>query len=68
MADDSRNNADRWMTPKQAAEYTGYAVQTIYNKVSQDQIPYHKGAAGTRFLKSELDAWMRGEPVNHGSG
>lgn len=60
------DSGDKWMSPKQAAEYTGYAVQTIYNKVSQGEIPHHKGSGSTRFKKSELDAWMRGEKVNHG--
>lgn len=58
---DPNGNEDRWMNPREAAKYTGYALQTIYNKVSQDQIPHHKGSGSTRFRKSELDAWLSDE-------
>lgn len=32
---------------------------TVYGWVRNKSIPYHKGAKKLRFLKSEIDAWLR---------
>ncbi len=35
------------------------AKATVYGQVSANTIPYHKGAKKLRFLKSEIDAWLK---------
>ena len=48
------------LTIKEAAKFTGYAVQTIYGFVCNRKIPFvkRKGAKFLRFKKSELIEWM----------
>ncbi len=41
---------------------------TIYSWVQNRTIPFHKGAKKLRFLKSELDAWMKEGRKNSSSG
>ena len=54
------NDLDDWhMTVKEAARYLGFAVGTVYNKISRDEIPHVRiGARGVRLRKSELDRWI----------
>jgi excisionase family DNA binding protein len=53
------NSGDRWFSTRQAAEYLGYAVQTIYNKVDLNEIPFVRvGGRTLKFRKSELDRWI----------
>lgn len=60
------NERESFMTAQEAAEFTGYALASIYNMVSRGQIPFHRRKPGAppRFLRSELDRWMRGQPAN----
>jgi excisionase family DNA binding protein len=54
-----QQNADSYLTAEQVAEYIGFSVGTIYNKVSAGEFPCHKfGAKTVRFKKSEVDAWL----------
>lgn len=53
------NAQDQWINIEQAAQYLGFAVQTIYQKVSERVIPFHKKGKKLWFLQSELDAWVR---------
>lgn len=59
------NEREPFLTAKEAAEHTGYSLQTIYNRVSRGDIPFHRREEGAhpRFLRSELDLWMRGQWV-----
>lgn len=51
--------ADQWFNIEQASEFLGLAVQTIYQKVSGLEIPFHKKGKKLWFLKSELDQWLK---------
>lgn len=62
MNDANASLTEPFMTVREAAEYTGYAVGTIYNYVSQGRIPFHRRSKGApRFKATELDAWVRGD-------
>lgn len=52
---------DRWFDLKELCEYLPDkpAHVTAYSWVSTKQIPYHKGTKKLRFLKSEIDAWLK---------
>ena len=53
------NMDDTYLTAEQVAEYIGFSVGTIYNKVSSGEFPHHKfGAKIVRFRKSEVDQWL----------
>jgi excisionase family DNA binding protein len=48
-----------WLTTQQASEYTGLAVGTIRNLVSQGSLPRHgERYLGLRFRRSELDEYL----------
>lgn len=57
-----KNKEDRkeLLTIKEAAQLTGYAVQTLYGFVCNRKIPFVKrpGSKFLRFKKSELIQWM----------
>jgi excisionase family DNA binding protein len=62
------NETEPFLTAKEAAALTGYSLQSIYRMVHEGTIPFHRRKKGTglRFLRSELDPWMRGE-TNEGA-
>ena len=43
----------------QASELTGYAVQTLYGKVSRRDIPFIKKGGKLWFSRDELTAWIK---------
>ncbi len=50
---------DKFMTVEEVAEYLGFSKQTIYDKVHDNRIPFHKiGPKAVRFKKVEIDAWI----------
>ncbi|MCC6325704.1 MAG: hypothetical protein DCC43_14585 [Candidatus Brocadia sp.] len=50
---------DKYMTVEEVAQYLGFKKQTIYDKVHDKQIPFHKiGLKAVRFKKAEIDAWI----------
>jgi hypothetical protein len=53
--------ADQWFNITELAAYLPNrpAKATIYCQVSAKTIPYHKGAKHLRFLKSEIDEWLK---------
>ena len=63
MHDASNAIPEGFITASEAAEYLGYSLQTIYNKVHRNEIPHYKRGRTLRFRRSELDAWLRGEPA-----
>lgn len=52
------NDSDRLMPVQEAAQYLGYAVNTLYDKVQADEIPHIRLGRSIRFRKSELDDWI----------
>ena len=50
---------DKYMTVEEVAQYLGFKKQTIYDKVHDKQIPFHKiGPKAVRFKKAEIDDWI----------
>lgn len=52
---------DRWFDLSELCAYLPDkpAKPTVYAWVNQRLIPYHKGGKKLRFLKSEIDAWLK---------
>ena len=46
---------------QQASEFTGYAVNTLYQMTKKNKVPHHKIARKLFFYASELDAWIKGK-------
>lgn len=54
------SNERTFMTAKEAAEYLGFSVNSLYNKCYRKQIPHYKPSAGKLyFKKEELDEWIQ---------
>ena len=53
----------RWLTVRQAAQYTGYAKGTLYHLVRDHQIPFVKKRGRLRFDRFRLDEWMEKDSV-----
>lgn len=53
---------DRWLNTKELREYLSDhpAESTVYGWVAARAIPYHKTGKKLQFLKSEIDAWIKG--------
>lgn len=47
-----------WVTAEEAAKHLGYALGTLYNKVTAGEIPHRRIGRTLRFRLSELDAWV----------
>ncbi len=47
--------ADRYLSLKEASEYTGFSGRTLRD---QDDLPRYRVGKMLRFKKSELDEWM----------
>lgn len=58
---------DTWMTAEEAVAYlderyqVGYHVNTLLRKAAAGEIPSEKVGKFRRFVRSDLDAWARGE-------
>ena len=52
---------DRWFNVDELCRYLPDrpAKQTIYGKVSSNEIPHYKDSKKLRFLKSEIDQWLK---------
>src|ERR1700744_837601 len=59
MEQPSGEESNERMTVKQAATFLTLAVSTLYNKVSQKEVPVTKKGKRLYFYKSELEAWIR---------
>lgn len=64
IADREGRPEKQWMSVEDLIAYLPGkpARQTIYTWVWKKCIPYHKAGAKLQFLKSEIDAWIYGEP------
>ena len=49
---------DEFLSVKEVAKLTNYAVATIYDKKHKRQIPFYKNGAKLQFKKSEILQWM----------
>jgi predicted DNA-binding transcriptional regulator AlpA len=52
---------DRWMNLHELIQYLPDhpKPQTVYSWCSSKMIPYNKGSKHLRFLKSEIDQWLK---------
>lgn len=52
---------DRWFNLRELCEYLPDKPTraTVYSWVHYRKIPFHKGSKSLRFLKSEIDAWLK---------
>jgi excisionase family DNA binding protein len=57
----SAKSADEWFNLPQLCEYLPDKPKkaTIYGYVHEGIIPFHKGSKKLRFLKSEIDEWLK---------
>lgn len=46
---------------KEVSEYTTLSKSTIYKKMSENRIPYHKIDGRTLFMVDEIDHWVRND-------
>ena len=63
-------DSDQWFALNELCEYLPDkpSKATIYAYVHDRVIPFHKGAKKLRFLKSEIDAWMKDGRKDSSSG
>ena len=47
------------MTPKEAAKYLGFHLETIYRLLKKQEIPATKIGGQWRFKKDVLDNWLQ---------
>jgi excisionase family DNA binding protein len=64
LSDKTREPApdpDRWFDLSEFCEYhpDRPARATVYQWVSERRVPFHKNGKKLRFLKSEIDAWLK---------
>ena len=52
---------DKWLSPKQAAEYTGFKQAWIVDR--KERIGFFQDGNGLRFKKSKLDKYMDANSV-----
>jgi len=52
---------DKWMNLNELCNYLPDrpSKPTVYSWVNQKNIPVHKGGKKLRFLKSEIDIWLK---------
>ncbi len=53
----SADSQDKWLSPAQAAEYTGFKQAWI--KARAAKIGAFQDGCGLRFLRSDIDAYMK---------
>ncbi len=50
---------DRFMTVREASEYLRLKPLAVYRMVEKRKIPFRKAGRSIRFIKSELETWLR---------
>jgi len=48
-----------WMTNEDLSEYLRVPASRIRNLIKRNQIPYHNKSGTPRFLRQEIDEWLR---------
>ena len=61
MDRDSEGNTERYMTAREAAQYLGYKLGSLYNKCAAGEIPHLRLGRALRFRRADLDAWVDGQ-------
>jgi len=56
---------DRWLSVDDIAEHLGVKRETIYNWVSQRNMPAHKVGRLLKFQVKEVDEWVRAGKSTH---
>lgn len=59
QADENKPKSDNLLTIEQASELINLSVNTIYAKVSKQEIPFFKKGRRLYFDKVELIAWVQ---------
>jgi excisionase family DNA binding protein len=54
---------DKILTIQGVCEYTKLSKSTIYKRIMENQIPYHKIGSRTLFMVDEIDEWIRNDGV-----
>ncbi len=50
---------DRWLSVDEISEYLGVAKDTVYNWVTNKNMPGHKVGRFWKFKKDDVDSWVR---------
>lgn len=56
-------DTNRILTIQGVCEYTKLSKSTIYKRIMENQIPYHKIGSRTLFMRDEIDEWVRNDGV-----
>jgi len=48
---------------KEAAEYLTFSVRTLERLIVRKEIPYYRFGRAVRFLKTDLDKWIKDHKV-----
>ena len=59
----STQGENSMMTISEAAQFLNCSIPTIYAKVSQKKIPFHKQGKRLYFTKSGLVEWIKGKEM-----
>ncbi len=54
---------EKILTIQGVCEYTKLSKSTIYKRIMENQIPYHKIGSRTLFMTEEIDEWIRNDGV-----
>lgn len=49
---------DRWLSLLEACYYTQLSKETLYRRIYEENIPYHRVGKLYRFKTAELDNWI----------
>ncbi|MFN5422518.1 MAG: helix-turn-helix domain-containing protein [bacterium] len=58
-------NVKEYLSIKQAAEFTGISVSTLYKLVFKRKVPVYKPAGRLLFSRAELISWIEQSKQNH---
>jgi len=59
---------DRWLSVDEIAEYLGVSRDTIYNWISQRDLPARRVGRLWKFKKSAVDAWVESGGADQRNG
>ncbi len=64
-----RQSENTMFTAKEAADFTGFSLNTIRQKTSDGKIPFHKlpNSSAVRYSRDQLLEWMRGKKQESGA-
>jgi len=52
------DSKDRWMTPRETANYLRISLKSVYSRVAMRQLPFSRLGGSLRFRRSELDGLL----------